>query len=66
MHLLSDLMNGKYVALKSRRQERVADIEKSWKSYTCLSADYRKKTHGRGLARRSWPQLTVTDRLSRV
>jgi len=39
MHLLSDhskeqLMTGK-----------VAEIEKSWKSYTCISADYFKKEH---------------------
>ena len=27
----------------SRRQERVAEIENSWKSYTCFSADYLKK-----------------------
>jgi len=42
MHLLSDLMKGKYVALEknSRRQERVAEIVKNWKSYTCFSADY--------------------------
>jgi len=38
MHLLIDLMKGKYVALKDR--ERVAEIDKSWKSYTCFSADY--------------------------
>jgi len=27
----------------SRRQERVAEIKKSWKSYTCLSVDYLRK-----------------------
>jgi len=27
----------------SRRQERVAEIENSWKSYTCFSAGYLKK-----------------------
>jgi len=43
MHLLSDLMKRKNVALKSWKQERVAEIEKSWKSYTCFSADYLKK-----------------------
>jgi len=26
------------------RQERVAETEKSWKSYTCFSAGYLKKT----------------------
>jgi len=44
MHLLSDLMKGKYMALEnSRRQGGVAEIEKSWKSYTCFSGDYLKK-----------------------
>jgi len=40
MHLLSDLMKGKYVALEKNRwrQDRVAEIVKSWKSYTCFSA----------------------------
>jgi len=42
MHVLSDLMKGKYLALQ-RRQERVAEIVKSWKSCTCFSADYLKK-----------------------
>jgi len=42
MHVLSDLMKGKYVALQ-RRQERAAEIVKSWMSYTCFSADYLKK-----------------------
>ena len=39
MHLLSDLMKGKYVALKRKteKQERVAEIVKSWKRF---SADY--------------------------
>jgi len=41
MHLLSNLMKGKYVALKrTARQERVAEVVRSWKSYTCFSADY--------------------------
>ena len=45
MHLLSDLMKEKHVALKknSRRQERMAEIENSWKSYTCFSAECLKK-----------------------
>ena len=40
MHLLSDLIKRKYVALKKNRwrQERVAEIVNSWKSYTCFSA----------------------------
>jgi len=42
MHVLSDLMKGKYVALQ-RRQERLAEIVNSCKSYTCFSADYLKK-----------------------
>jgi len=35
----------KHVTLKknNRRQQRVAEIEKSWKSYTCFSPDYLKK-----------------------
>jgi len=41
MRLLSDLMKGKYVVLKDR--ERVAEIDKSWKSYTCFSTDDFKK-----------------------
>jgi len=37
MHLLSNLM--KVIGTKnSRRQERAAECEKSWKSYTCFSA----------------------------
>jgi len=42
MHLLSDLMKGKYAAPKRTAEDRkkVAEIVKSWKSYTCFSADY--------------------------
>jgi len=45
MYLLSDLMEGKYVALKrtAEDRERVAEIVNSWKSYTCISADYLSK-----------------------
>ena len=32
---------------KSQRQERVAEIEESWKSYNCFSADYLKKKKSR-------------------
>jgi len=39
MHLLSDLIKGKYVALK-RTAERMAEIVKSWKSYMCFLVDY--------------------------
>jgi len=42
MHLLSDLMRGKYVALKRTAEDRKEwwKCVKSWKSYTCFSADY--------------------------
>jgi len=42
MHLLSDLMTGKRVALNGTAEDkqRVAEIVKSWKLYTCFSADY--------------------------
>jgi len=39
MHLMSDLMKGKYVAVK-----RIAEDRKEWQklleSYTCFSTDY--------------------------
>ena len=44
MHLLSDLMNGKYVTLKTTAEDR-----KEWQklfrvgSHTCFAADYMKK-----------------------
>jgi len=38
MQLLSDLMKGKYVALK-----RIAEDRKEWQSHTYFSADYLKK-----------------------
>jgi len=44
MHLLRDEMKGKYVALKRTAEDRMTEIDKSWKSYTCFSADYSKKT----------------------
>jgi len=43
MHLLSDMMKACDIQKHNRRQQRVAEIEKSWKSYTCLSPDYLKK-----------------------
>jgi len=42
MHLLCDMMKQKYVAVK-RTAEDKKEIVKSWKSYTCFSADYLKK-----------------------
>ena len=41
MHLLSDLIKGKY-SKEELMTGKVAEIEKSWKSYTCISADYLK------------------------
>jgi len=45
MHLLNDLMKGKYVALKRTAEDRKKGqkLKKNWKSYTCFSADYEKK-----------------------
>jgi len=45
MNLLSDLMKGKYIwhSKEQPKTERVAEIVKSWKSYTCFSADYLNK-----------------------
>jgi len=39
-------MKGKYVALKrTAENSRVSETVKSWKSYTCFSADYLSKVH---------------------
>jgi len=38
-HLLSDLMSGKYVRTAEDRKDW-QKLFKSWKSYTCFSADY--------------------------
>jgi len=42
MHLLSDLMKARYVALKRTAEDRKEwqKLFKSWKSHTCFSADY--------------------------
>jgi len=42
IHLLSDMMKACDTQKNNRRQQRVAEIEKSWKSYTCFSPDYLK------------------------
>jgi len=45
MHLLNDLMRGKYLALKRTVEDRKKGqkLKKNWKSYTCFSADYLMK-----------------------
>jgi len=47
MHMPSDLMSDERTVYgtqkNSCRHERVAEIDKSWKSCTCVSADYLKK-----------------------
>ena len=42
MHLLSDLLKEKYVALERTAEDKKEWQKnvKSWKSYTCFSADY--------------------------
>ena len=44
MNILSDLAEKECgTQKKSQRQEKVAGVEDSWKSYTCFSADQLKR-----------------------
>jgi len=47
MHLLSKVVKGKYVVLKRTDEDRKdwQKLLKSWKSYTCFSADYLNEWH---------------------
>jgi len=47
LSILKDLAEKRKVRVtqkKSRRQKRVAEIEESWKLYTCFSTDKKKET----------------------